>query len=84
VSDFRIDSPRQWGVTGSADWEAPSPNKPPDKRHPYDGECDFLEREARRIVGPRPAGSDNASWMRRVSAEFRRLIVRRRIYIEGL
>ena len=78
------DSPRMWGITTDADWEIPTDRKPPDKRHPYPGEIDFLQAEAVRAAGNSRVNTRDASWwQRRVSRLFYALCLRRRIYIEG-
>lgn len=83
MSEARCDSPRSWGVTGTADWESPSTWIPPDKRHPYPGEIEFLQAEARRSAGTPRYDAQLAVWRRKVSKLFYALCVRRRIYIEG-
>lgn len=81
MSEFRCDSPRAWGITTDADWERPRA-KPPDKRHPYAGELEFLHAQAKREVGRSDRERD--WWKRKVSRAFTRLCVSRRIYIEGM
>lgn len=77
-------SPNPVGVMGSADWETPSTRIPPDKRHPYPGEIEFLEAEARKFAGTPRYDAQIAVWRRKVSKLFYALCVRRRIYIEGM
>jgi hypothetical protein len=77
--------PRAWTVMGDADWESPNDSKkPPDKRHPYPGEIELLEAEARKSAGRPRYEYKVAAWQSRVSKLFYALCVSRRIYIEGM
>lgn len=79
----RCASPRAWGVSASADWEAAGV-KPPDQRDPYPGELEFLQSQAVREIGHRYNTDDRNIWKRSVARAFYRLVAGRRIYIEGM
>ena len=83
MSESRCDSPRAWGVMGSADWESPGAI-PPGKRHPYPGELEFMYAESIKSAGPCNRSRDCTWWRRKVSRLFYALCVQRRIYIEGM